>query len=183
MKGIILYKSKYGATRRYAGWLAEETGFDCMETGRAKIENVKQYDTIILGGGIHASGIAGLSFLKKHIGELQGKRIIVFCDGASPYEKKAFQQLYDRNMKGPLAGLPCFYCRGSWDMERMSFADRTLCRMLIKAVAKKKPEDLDPWERGLLEVETLKCDWTDRSYLAPVIRAVNENLPEAAGTV
>ena len=31
MKGIILYTSKYGATKRYAQWLAEETGFDCLE--------------------------------------------------------------------------------------------------------------------------------------------------------
>ena len=178
MKGIILYKSRYGATKRYAGWLAEETGFDCVETGKAKIEDIKQYDTIILGGGIYASGIAGLSFLKKYIGELQDKKIIVFCDGASPYEEKAFRQLYDHNMKGPLAGLPCFYCRGSWDMDRMSFVDRNLCRMLIKAVAKKNPQDLDPWEKGLLELQTRKCDWSDRSYLAPIIRAVNGDLPE-----
>ena len=58
MKGIILYQSKYGATRRYAEWIAEETGFDCVETGKAKIEDVMKYDTIVLGGGIYASGIA-----------------------------------------------------------------------------------------------------------------------------
>lgn len=28
MNGIILYTSKYGSTKRYADWLAEETGFD-----------------------------------------------------------------------------------------------------------------------------------------------------------
>ena len=28
-KGIILYQSKYGATKKYAGWLVEETGYDC----------------------------------------------------------------------------------------------------------------------------------------------------------
>lgn len=27
-KGIILYKSKYGSTKKYAEWLAEECGFD-----------------------------------------------------------------------------------------------------------------------------------------------------------
>ena len=46
MKGIILYTSKYGATKRYAEWLAEETGFDCLETKKAKLEDGKQYDTI-----------------------------------------------------------------------------------------------------------------------------------------
>lgn len=28
--GIIMYQSKYGATKKYANWLAEITGFDCM---------------------------------------------------------------------------------------------------------------------------------------------------------
>ena len=79
MSGIILYQSKYGATKRYADWLAEETGFPCVETRKAKIGEVKGYDTIILGVGIYASGIAGLPFLKKHIDELKEKKIIVFC--------------------------------------------------------------------------------------------------------
>jgi menaquinone-dependent protoporphyrinogen IX oxidase len=26
MKGIIIYKAKYGATKKYADWLVEETG-------------------------------------------------------------------------------------------------------------------------------------------------------------
>lgn len=27
-KGVILYRSKYGATKKYASWLEEATGFD-----------------------------------------------------------------------------------------------------------------------------------------------------------
>ena len=173
MKGIILYTSKYGATKRYAEWLAEETGFDCIETRKAKIEDVKQYDAILLGGGIYASGIAGLSFLKKNIDRLRGKKVIVFCDGASPYEETAFQQIVAHNLKDSLAGLPCFYCRGAWDPDTMSLTDRTLCRMLQKAVAKKKPEDCEIWEKALLEAGDQKHDWTDRSYLAPVLEAIN----------
>ncbi len=172
MKGIILYSSKYGATKRYAEWLAEETGFDCIETKKAKIDEVKQYDTIILGGGIYASGIAGLSFLKKNIGQLQGKKVIIFCDGASPYDEKAFQKIVAYNLKDALAGLPCFYCRGGWDMDAMNLVDRNLCKMLQKAVAKKKPEDCEVWEMALLEAGDQKHDWTDRSYLAPILEAV-----------
>ena len=171
MKGIILYTSKYGATKRYAEWIAEETGFDCIETKKAKIDEVKQYDTIIFGGGIYASGIAGLSFLKKNIGQLQGKKIIVFCDGASPYDEKAFQQIVSHNLKDSLSGLPCFYCRGGWDMDAMSLIDRNLCKMLQKAVAKKNPEDCEVWEKALMEAGDQKHDWTDKSYLAPILEA------------
>lgn len=172
MKGIVLYTSKYGATKRYADWNAEATGFDCMETGKAKIEDIQQYDAIILGGGIYASGIAGLSFLKKHIHQLQGKKVIVFCDGASPYEEKAFRQVVAHNLKDALSGLPCFYCRGAWDFDSMAFVDRNLCKMLHKAVAKKKPEDCELWEKALMEAGFEKHDWTDKSYIAPILEAI-----------
>ena len=172
MKGIILYTSKYGATKRYADWLAAESGFDCIETKNAKIEDVIQYDAIILGGGIYASGISGLSFLKKNIGKLQGRKIIVFCDGASPFDEKAFQQIIDYNLKGPLSGLPCFYCRGAWDMDRMNFADRNLCRLLQKIVAKKKTGDYEVWEKALIEAGSKKCDWTDKAYIKPILDAL-----------
>lgn len=172
MSGIILYQSKYGATKRYADWLSEETGFDCIETQKAKIEDIKQYGTIILGGGIYASGIAGLSFLKKHIKELQGKRIVVFCDGASPYEASAFEQIVAHNMKDTLASIPCFYCRGAWDMNNMNIVDRNLCKMLRKAVMKKNPAEYEIWEKALMAAGDEKCDWTDKSYILPILEAI-----------
>lgn len=55
MNGVILYQSKYGATKRYADWLSEETGFQCIETRKADINEIVTYDTIILGGGLYAS--------------------------------------------------------------------------------------------------------------------------------
>lgn len=61
-KGIIIYQSKYGATKKYAEWLVEMTGFDCIETPKVTLNAAMQYETIILCGGIYASGIAGLSF-------------------------------------------------------------------------------------------------------------------------
>jgi menaquinone-dependent protoporphyrinogen IX oxidase len=137
VSGIILYQSKYGATKRYAEWISEETGFTCVETKRASIEEVIDKDVIILGGGLYASGIAGLSFLEKNIGKMQGKKIIVFCCCASPYDEEGFKQIVQHNMKDKLSVIPCFYCRGAWDLKAMSFKDRTLCNLLRKSVAKK----------------------------------------------
>lgn len=173
MKGIILYKSKYGATKKYAEWLSEETGFPCIETNKAKISDVKKYDTILFGGGIYASGVAGLSFLKKHIDELKDKKIIVFCDGASPYEEKSFQEIRSHNMKDKLKDIPFFYCRGSWNMSAMNVVDRNLCKMLRKAVAKKAPSEYEVWEQALMEAGDEICDWTDKKYIEPILAEVN----------
>lgn len=174
MKGIILYKSKYGATRKYAEWLSESTGFPCLETDKADIGAVSGYDVIILGGGIYASGIAGLSFLKKNIAKLKGKKLAVFCCGASPFDQKAFEEIVRHNMKGELEGVPCFYCRGAWDEEQLTFRDRMLCRMLQKVVAKQNPEEYEPWQKALLSAVGQKCDWTDPANLESLIRYIRD---------
>lgn len=172
MNGVILYQSKYGATRKYAVWLSGETGFPAVETKKAKIEDIEKFDTIVLGGGVYASGVAGLSFLKKNMEALKGKKLLVFFVGASPYDEKDFQAAQRHNMKGALAAVPCFYCRGAFDMDAMSIVDRNLCKMLRKAVAKKKPEELENWEKALMEAGDGRCDWTDKAYLEPILNSI-----------
>lgn len=174
MKGIILYKSKYGATKKYAEWLSIETDFVRMETDKASIKEVEEYDVIILGGGLYASGIAGLSFLKKHIDKLTNKKIIVFGVGASPYEEKAFTEVKNHNLKDKLSNIPFYYCRGAWDMNAMNIVDRNLCKMLRKAVAKKDPSEYEIWEQALMAAGESACDWTDKKYLLPILDEIKK---------
>lgn len=171
-KGIILYQSKYGATKKYADWVAEITGYDCIETKNVKATQLKNYDVIILGGGVYASGIAGLHFLKKNIGSVSDKKIAVFAVGASPYDEKAILQIKEIHFKNGLSNIPLFYCRGAWDEEKMTFGDRTLCRMLQKAVAKQNPDEYEPWQKALMCAVGQKCDWTDKKYLEPMLKFI-----------
>lgn len=169
-KGIILYQSKYGSTRKYAQWLSDKTGFPQAETKKASPDDLSSCDVIVLGGGLYASGIAGVSFLKKNWQRLKGKKIAVFCVGASPADEKVLQQVAAHNLKDSLSGLPCFYCRGAWDEDAMTLKDRALCKLLQKAVAKKDPASYEPWETALMEAMGQRCDWTDPSYLEPLLR-------------
>lgn len=168
-KGIVIYKSKYGASKKYADWLCAQTGFDCVEASKAAFERASEYGTVIYCGGIYASGIAGLSLLKKNINGLKDKKIAVLCVGASPYDENAVNQLKERNFKDALSGIPLFYARGSWDEKSMKPVDRTLCRMLQKAVAKKDPSEYEPWQKALMCAAGQKCDWTDSKYLNPLL--------------
>lgn len=167
--GIILYQSKYGATKKYVDWLVEETKFKIIVTSKANINKVKQYDFIILAGGIYASGISGLSFLKKNYNDIKDKKIAVFCVGASPYEEKAFKQICEHNLKNDIKDIPMFYGRGAWDEEKMTFKDKTLCKMLQKVVAKQDPKTYEPWQKALMSAVGQKCDWTEKKYLQPLL--------------
>lgn len=173
-RGIILYQSKYGATKKYVDWLVEETGYDCIETKDAKVANLQNYDVIILGGGVYASGIAGLQFIKKNIGRLGNKKIVVFAVGASPYDEKAIMQIRKMHFKDELRNIPLFYCRGAWDEEKMKFTDRTLCKMLQKVVAKQNPDEYEPWQKALMCAAGQKCDWTDKAYLEALLKYIEE---------
>jgi len=167
-KGIILYQSKYGATKKYADWLVEMTGYDCAETPQATADDMDRYETILLCGGIYASGIAGSSFLKKNWNRLKDKKIAVLCVGASPYDDVALKEIKAHNFKDDLKQIPLFYGRGAWDESRMTFKDRTLCRLLQKSVAKKDPSTYEPWMKALMCAAGQSCDWTDKKYLIPI---------------
>ena len=174
IKGIIIYQSKYGATRKYAEWIQAMTNFHCMETSKAQVGEVAQYETILLCGGVYASGIAGLSFLKKNIDKLKKNKLAILCVGASPYDKSAFAEIKAHNLTGDLRDIPLFYGRGAWNESKMKFMDRTLCKMLQKSIAKKDPRTYEPWMKALMCAAGQNCDWTDKKYLIPLMDYLKE---------
>lgn len=171
-QGIIIYQSKYGSTKKYAQWIAEETGFDLAEAKKAGADTLDGYDTVVLCGAVYASGISGISYLRKNRNALAGKRTAVFCVGASPYDEKAIKEIKEHNLKEDLKDIPLFYGRGAWDEEAMTFTDRTMCRMLQKSVKKKDPSEYEPWMTALMCAAGQKCDWTDKKYLAPLLEYI-----------
>lgn len=173
-KGIIIYQSKYGATRKYAEWIQAMTNFHCMETSKAQVGEVAQYETILLCGGVYASGIAGLSFLKKNIDKLKKNKLAILCVGASPYDESAFAEIKAHNLTGDLRDIPLFYGRGAWNESKMKFMDRTLCKMLQKSIAKKDPRTYEPWMKALMCAAGQNCDWTDKKYLIPLMDYLKE---------
>ena len=65
-KGLILYKSKYGATKKYAGWLAEMTGFDCEEIGKQKGKDLLEYGALaVCGRNIRIGNFGRIFFEEK----------------------------------------------------------------------------------------------------------------------
>jgi hypothetical protein len=83
-KTAVLYYSKYGSTRQYAEWIAEELGADLIDAKarRLKLRDIRDYDTIIYGGGIYSGGIKGVELITKNWSKgLSEKRVIVFAVG------------------------------------------------------------------------------------------------------
>jgi flavorubredoxin len=61
----VVYGSKYGTTRQYAQWIAEELGaplFDARKISHAKPTN---YGIVVFGGALFASGIRSVKIIIK----------------------------------------------------------------------------------------------------------------------
>lgn len=50
-KIVVIYKSKYGSSKKYAQWIAEEVNGDLFNSSNIKEEKLKEYDIIVYGGG------------------------------------------------------------------------------------------------------------------------------------
>ena len=77
---------------------------------KANIKEVEKYDIIVLGGGIYAMGIAGLSFLKRNINVLSDKKIIVFFCCASPYDGYPYRSFTPKRFKSASGHCIYFIC-------------------------------------------------------------------------
>ena len=71
----ILYKSKYGATKKYVSWLREELSCSVFPADKAVIKNLAAYDSIVLAGGIYAGGISGIRFLQKNYEQIKTQKL------------------------------------------------------------------------------------------------------------
>lgn len=169
MKTIVLYKSKYGSTENYAEWIADALDCEKAETGSIAVEVLIDYDCILIGGGIYASGLKGIKWLKKNFSQLRNKKIAVFAVGASPYNKENADTVAKANLQGEMSEIPFFYLRGKWDEANMTFVDRKMCGMLKKGIEKKPKAELEGWEEALLEASANGSDgcvdWSSKEQL------------------
>ena len=70
MKTVVLFQSKYGATKKYAQWIAEELSCDIFERKNINANALEAYDTIVYGGGLYAGGVSGIDLLVKNFPKL-----------------------------------------------------------------------------------------------------------------
>ncbi len=176
-KVLVIYKSKYGSTKAYARWIADEVQGNLVEASKVKAEDLKKYDTIVFGGFLHAVGISGVKIITENFEELEDKKIIVFAVGCSPEKEDAINNVIASNFKDNIRGkINFYYLRGAFNFEKLGFVDKMMMNALKIKLKKIKPEELDEDSKGLLECYDNPVDWTDKKYIEPIIQCINNSV-------
>jgi len=170
-KIVVIYKSKYGSTKRYAQWIAEETKSDIFESSEIGINKLMEYDIIIYGGGLYASGISGVSIITKNFESLKDKKIIVFTVGlASTDRKEVFSPIIEKNFSEEMRDNINFYhLRGGIDYKKLSLVHKSMMAGLKMVISKKSSNELTDDDRELLATYGKKVDFTEKNTITPLL--------------
>lgn len=171
----VVYESKYGSTKKYAQWIAEEAKADLYKASEIKAENLLGYDIIIYGGGLYASGIAGVSMISKNYQMLKDKRIVVFTVGlASTDRVEIFLPIIEKNFsREMIENIKFFHLRGGIDYNKLGLIHKSMMAMLKKVIMRKDENELSDDDIQLLATYGKKVDFTDKNTLIPLLDYLN----------
>ncbi len=137
MSGMIIYQSKYGSTKQYAEWIAEETGFDIYTSTHCP-DDLQRYDTFVVGCSVVAGSLSLAKWVCKHWATLQRKKVIFFYTNVSA-DPNELAKILPRNFPDDmLHKIHAFPLRGRYIFSELTFLDRTLIRAFSTLV--KNPE-------------------------------------------
>lgn len=173
MKTVVIYNSQTGFTKRYAQWIAEATGADCLELSVAKKESMAAYEAIIFGGWACAGGISKLSWFKRNIDKWADKKLIVFCVGGSPIDNPEVEPALKKNFtESELKKVSVFYCPGGFNYEKMSVPSKFMMKMFIKTLKSKK--DKTESDKEMIKIISSSYDISDKKYIEPILECLKK---------
>ena len=171
MKTVVIYKSKTGFVKKYAEWIAEELSTDIFEASKVTPDMLTTYDIVIYGGGLYAVGINGVSIITQNLDKLEGKKVVVFATGASPFREETINEVRDKNFSyEQQKHIRFFYLRGGFDYSKLKPFDKVLMTLLKWKMKSKK--ELTPDERGMLTAYDKPADFTRKKNIDEIISYV-----------
>ena len=97
-KIAVIYKTKYGSTKKYAGWIALKLYADLYEISDIRSKHLDEYETIIFGGGIYRGKINGLNFIDQNYNKIKDKNIYIFSVGMESISENRKESLIKNNI-------------------------------------------------------------------------------------
>lgn len=168
MKAVVTYTSQTGFTKQYAQWIAEAAGADCLDLAEAKKRSLDAYDAIVFGSWACAGSISKLGWFRKRLDSWAGKKLIMFCVGASPADslevKKALESCLTPAEREKVH---VFYCPGGLRYDRMRPASRAAMRLFARAIQGKRNKT--PEEEEMARAISSSYDLSDRRHIEPIL--------------
>ena len=136
MKALILYASRHGCTETCARRLKEqlEGTVDLCRLSKMSEVSLSDYETIIIGGSIHAGRIQNevSAFCSEHLADLKEKKLGLFlcCMEEGQKADQQFREAFPGDLIDHAAATGVF--GGEFNFERMNFIEKILVKKIAR---------------------------------------------------
>jgi len=157
MKGAIIYKTKYGATKQYADWLGTELNLPIVKCDDLAEGQLKQYDFLLIGTSVYIGKFLIAKWLKRHVKDLNKKKIFLFIvAGTSVEETETRSKIVIDNVPQEIKPYcEIYFLKGKAIHKELFFMDKLLLK--VAAIFEKDPikkrvyfEDMNGVKKGNL---------------------------------
>lgn len=163
---IVVYASKYGTTKQYAEWIAQDLNAEAMDAKAVTRDKLQKYDLVVYGGGLYAGGIAGV----KLVTQPPCKNLIVFTVGLADPSATDYSAIIQKNFTPELARkTPIFHLRGGIDYKKLGPVHRIMMSMMKNMIRKKSESERDTEDKELLRTYGSAVNFTDRNTIEPLV--------------
>ncbi len=169
MRGIVLYKSKYGNTLQYATWLSSKLGFALRDFSKFKPNELSDYDVFIFGSGVY---MGKMNKIKKALKLFKNQKLIIFaCAGNNNVEAEINIIKKSNFTKDELAKNAFFYLPGGVDFSKVKGLFKPFLNVFRKMLEKKKNRSFD--EEQILKGFTEPTNYVDISHIDQIVTYIN----------
>lgn len=173
-KTVVIYESIYGSTEKYAKWISEELKCDLFSSKDITIDKLKDYDTIIYGGGLYAGSISGIKLITKNYKTIKDKKIVIFtvglADPTNPANSLNLNRTIDSSFTEEMKNnISIFHLRGGVDYSKLSMAHKLMMGMLKRMLMKKNESNISAEDKEFLNTYGKNTDYTDKATIKPII--------------
>ncbi|HEY6504801.1 MAG TPA: flavodoxin domain-containing protein [Chitinophagaceae bacterium] len=131
MKGLIVYKSKYGAAGQYAAWLSNELRLPLMQADDCDEDDIEESNFIIIGSSVYIGKLLIRKWLLQNAFALQKKKLFLFvvC-GTEPDEKEKLESYISSSVPGHLRSqCQVYFLPGKMVYKKLSWTDKFMLQI------------------------------------------------------
>jgi len=174
-KTLVIYYSKYGHTKKYAQWLAEELNADICTGKNLKSNRLNNYSAIIFGSSLYAGTNKAAQLLVKHFKQIKDKKVVLFTCGLTDVGSESnvigINKALDKVITPEIRSkIKIFHVRGGVDYDHLSFLHKTMLKWLYSQLSKKHDSELTDENRDFLATYGQKIDFSDKKMIEPIIQ-------------
>jgi len=126
-KVLIAYQSKYGSTKQYAEWIAQEIKGDLINIENGDMPDLARYDIIIIGSSVRVGSIVIAPFIQDHWSVMKEKKVILFTTSGTPPQHSKIQSIYEKSLPEEIRKeIKYFPLSGRISMENLTLLDKQL---------------------------------------------------------